>query len=163
MIKGLIFWILAIVLTLSMVIYQRMTGPTYPVRGKVELGGETIRYKLIRTYETIDNAEISIEEPTGKIEGKLTYKRFKSFDSLTTVPMIHQGGKLVAYLPQQPAAGKMEYWVVLSDGTTEVNLTEEPVILRYKGVVPKSILLPHIFLIVFCDAVFNKGRYCINS
>lgn len=152
--KNLIFWILAIVLTLTMVVYQRMTGPTYPVSGKKTIGTETVKYKLIRTYGGLDDAEISIDDPDGKLQGTITYKRFKSFDSLTTVPMGHQGGKLVAHIPHQPPAGKVEYWVKLSDGTTEVNLTEEPVVMRFKGDVPAFILIPHI-LLMFLAMLFS--------
>lgn len=147
--RNLIYWIIAVVLTLVMVVYQRMTGPTQPVRGKVELGNETIKYKLIRTYGGADDAEITINDPTEKLSGTITYKRFKSFDSLTTVPMGHQGGKLVAHIPHQPPAGKVEYWITLSDGTTEKTLTEEPVIIRFKGHVPDYILIPHILFMFF--------------
>jgi hypothetical protein len=147
--RTLIYWIISVILTLIMVVYQRMTGPTQPVRGKVELAGETIKYKLIRTYGGLDDAEIVINDPTEKLTGNITYKRFKSFDSLTSVPLSHQGGKLIAHIPHQPPAGKVEYWVKLSDGTTEVNLTEEPVIMRFKGDVPAYILIPHILLMFF--------------
>lgn len=152
--RNLIFWILAIVLTLTMVIYQRMTGPTYPISGKKVIGNETVKYKLIRTYGGSDDAEISIDDPNGNLEGTITYKRFKSFDSLTTVPMQHQGGKLVAHLPHQPPAGKVEYWVKLSDGTDEVTLSEEPVVIRFKGHVPDYILIPHI-LLMFLAMLFS--------
>jgi len=145
-IKSLLFWLITIVITLASVIYQRKTGPTYPLKGEVVVGTETIEYKLLRSYGGADDAEISIDEPTGNIEGTFTYKRFKSNDEWTSVPMNHQGGKLVAYIPHQPPAGKVMYTITLTDGSATVQISEKPVVLRFKGDVPPFILFPHIFL-----------------
>jgi hypothetical protein len=142
--KNLTFWIITVVITLASVIYQRTTGPTYPLSGKATIGKETVKYKLIRTYDGSDNAEISINDKTGNLNGIFSYKRFKSHDEWTEVEMTHQGGKLVAYLPHLPPAGKVMYEITLSDGTNSVKITEEPVVLRFKGAVPAGILIPHI-------------------
>ncbi|PKP03862.1 MAG: hypothetical protein CVU14_01215 [Bacteroidetes bacterium HGW-Bacteroidetes-9] len=144
--KNFYFWIITIVITLSSVVYQRMTGPTYPLKGKVTLGSEQIKYKLLRTYGGSDNAEISIDEPTGKVSGTFSYRRYKSNDEWTEVPMLHQGGKLLAYIPHQPPAGKVMYDITLTDGVNTRKITEEPVVLRFKGHVPGGVLLPHILL-----------------
>lgn len=159
--KNTFFWILAIVITLAMVVYQRMTGPTQPVSGKVIIGGETIKYKLLRTYGGPDDAEISIDDPTGKLEGIFTYKRYKSYDSTTTVHMGHQGGKLIAIIPHQPPAGKVEYRIALFDGQNRLELTEKPVIIRFKGDVPFYILIPHILLMFL--AMLYSTRTGIES
>ena len=154
MMKNVILWIAALIFTLGSAYYQRTTGPTYPIRGKVQIGSETIKYKLIRTYGGPDNAEISFNEPSGKIKGIFTYKRFKSYDEWTEVPMMNMGGKLVAYVPHQPPAGKVEYLITLTDGTNTVALAEEPVIIRFKGDVPAFVLLPHI-LLMFLAMLFS--------
>ncbi|MCD6661466.1 MAG: hypothetical protein LT105_14990 [Lentimicrobium sp.] len=143
---NVVLWIAAVIITLASAIYQRSTGPTYPVSGKAELGGNTIKYKLIRTYGGPDNAEISIKEPTGKISGTMRFKRFKSFDEWSEVSMVNMGGKIVAYIPHQPPAGKVEYQITLTDGINSVQLTEEPIIIRFKGHVPAAALIPHIIL-----------------
>lgn len=152
--KNIYFWIITIIITLASVVYQRTTGPTYPLSGKVNIGSETIKYKLLRSYGGPDNAEITIEEPSGKINGTFTFKRYKSHDEWMSVPMIHQGGKLVAYIPHQPPAGKVMYMITLSDGLNSVRITEEPVVLRFKGDVPAGILIPHIFL-MFLAMLFS--------
>ena len=152
--RNVILWIAALIFTLGSAYYQRTTGPTYPIRGKVQIGNETIKYKLIRTYGGPDNAEISFDEPTGKINGIFTYKRFKSFDEWTEVSMVNMGGKLVAYVPHQPPAGKVEYFITLTDGTNTVELTEEPVIIRFKGDVPAYVLIPHV-LLMFLAMLFS--------
>ena len=105
-IKSILFWILSFVLMVISAYYQRTTGPTYPERGKIEIGGETIKYKLIRTWEGETDAAVSVKVEGTDIVGKYRYKRFKSFDEWTEKPMLRIGDELVAYLPGQPAAGK---------------------------------------------------------
>ena len=46
--KNWIYWLLAVVITLVLSIYQRMTGPTHPKSVTVELNGENYKIKLPR-------------------------------------------------------------------------------------------------------------------
>lgn len=147
--KNVLLWVVAVVLTLSLVIYQRSTGPTYPKRGEVEIGGETVSFRLLRSHDTNIDAPVSIEVKNSKTTGELTYKRFKSYDEWTTVSMNRIDGKLTAYLPFQPPAGKIEYLVRLFNGGDVVSLSGEPVIIRFKGAVPLAVLTPHIFFMFF--------------
>ena len=55
-----LLWALAIVMTLSSVAYQRTTGPTYPVKGEIEIGGKTVSYHLPRSQNTGENAVIDL-------------------------------------------------------------------------------------------------------
>lgn len=144
--KNIIFWVSAVVLTVVMAIYQRTTGPTYPVSGEVVLGGEEIEYTLLRTYGGQDDAEIVIDDPNYKLNGIFKFKRYKSYDEWQEVPMNHQDGKLVAVIPHQPPAGKVIYDITLTDGTSTVKLSPEPVIIRFKGEVPNYVLIPHVIL-----------------
>ncbi|MEL6822759.1 MAG: hypothetical protein AAFP70_13435 [Calditrichota bacterium] len=87
-----------------------------------------------------------------KLSGALHYKRYKTADSLTVAPLVKEGEEWVAYLPKQPAAGKMEYFVTLAAGGESMRIPaegEENIILRYKDPVPDAILWPHIFLMFF--------------
>jgi len=61
-----------------------------------------------------------------------------------------------AEVPQQPAAGKIEYYFELTDqsGATTY-LKEAPVVIRFKGGVPGFILLPHI-LFMFIAMLFSN-------
>jgi len=152
--KNALLWILAIVLTLTIVIYQRATGPTYPVKGSVEIGSETVDYKLLRSHDTEINAPVVVEVADEEVTGKLTYKRFKSYDEWTTIDMRRENGKLVSELPFQPAAGKIEYHVSLYKDGKEYQLNEEPAIIRFKGAVPRPILIPHIFF-MFISMLFG--------
>lgn len=153
--KNVLLWITAILFTLIFVVYQRMTGPTYPDRGDVTLRGETIDYKLLRSHELDSDAPVTLEIPENtSIEGEVAYKRYKMNEEWTVVPMSQEDGKLVAYLPAQPAAGKLAYRVRLISGDETVMLTEEPVVIRFKGVVPPAVLIPHI-LLMFIAMLFS--------
>lgn len=147
--KNVVLWIVAVVFTLLLVVYQRATGPTYPVTGKVEIDGNPISYKFLRSYDTGKDAPVLIEVSDKEVSGKFTYKRYKSFDEWTQIEMIKQGGALLAKIPHQPPAGKVEYKVSLFKNGVEYPLTEEPVVIRFKGAVPLAILSPHIFFMFF--------------
>lgn len=168
--KSILLWILSFILMAAAAIYQRMTGPTYPERGKTEIAGETIKYKLIRTWEGSTDAEITIEVENKNIEGKYRFKRYKSYDRWSEKPMQRRGDTLVASLPGQPAAGKVEYEIYLGSEGKFIKLEEEPLILRYKGVVPLFVLIPHI-IIIFLAMLFStrtgiealiNGRNLVN-
>lgn len=138
-------WLLAILITASSAVYQKMTGPTYPLRGKVELNGKQISFELLRSHGGPTDCPIRIKVPDQGIQGRLSYKRHKTADPWETRPMARDGDTLAGALPHQPPAGKLEYKVILMSQGTEVSLTgEEPVIIRFKGAVPNWLLIPHV-------------------
>ena len=124
-----------------------MTGPTYPVRGKVEIDGKLIKFRLIRTYDGPDDAQVKIAVSDTTIKGELTLRRFKSFDNWTSSLMERHGDTLIGSLPHQAPAGKVMYQVTLVRGDKRFLLNDHPAVLRYKGFVPGYVLYPHIFFI----------------
>lgn len=148
-----LWWIFAIVFTIAIASYQRITGPTYPKDSTVNLSNSELRFKLIRSHGDGD-AEIKLYIPNKEIKGKIYFKRFKSFDKWTAVDMVRNGDNLSFSLPHQPPAGKIEYLVRLDNGLQQVNLTREPVIIRFTGKVPLFILIPHI-IIIFLAMLFS--------
>ncbi|MEI6061764.1 MAG: hypothetical protein WCR72_13750 [Bacteroidota bacterium] len=177
--KSTLWWIFAIIFTVGIAAYQRMTGPTYPAHGSINLNQHEIKYKLIRTAETDKDAPISITVPDTSVSGNIIYKRFKSPDTLSKSAMVRTidtswdasfanlwrsikkepltytlNSDLKFMMPRQPAAGKMEYSVNLTDEKETVSLTDHPVVMRFKGPVPLYILLPHI-LLMFLAMLFS--------
>jgi hypothetical protein len=159
--KSTLLWLFTFLFTAGIAVYQRMTGPTYPVGGKVTLNENVIKYKLIRTADNDKDAEISIKVPDQSVNGVISYKRFKSADTITNVPLMRTGDKLVFMMPKQPAAGKMQYSVSLTGKNETVQLTEKPVEMRFKGPVPMYILLPHILMMFL--AMFFSTRAGIEA
>lgn len=150
-------WTLAILITLASVYYQRKTGPTYPVNGSIQIQNEFVEYTLPRSHDTGQDAEIELENVDQKLQGIIRWRRYQSNDPWQEKSLDYHDGSLVTTLPQQPAAGKVMYQISLTDseGNT-IYLTEEPVIMRFKGSVPAGILVPHIFLMFFAMLIGNR-------
>jgi hypothetical protein len=151
--KNGLFWFLAVVITLGAAVYHRMTGPTYPVRGRAVIDGTTLSYKLPRSAENSRDAEVRVKAP-GNFQGYLTYRRFKTRDPWAVVPLARRGEDLVARLPKQPAAGKLAYRLLLRGAGGPVSLTgERQVVLRFKNPVSTSLLVPHV-IVLFAGMLF---------
>jgi hypothetical protein len=144
-----LLWVLALAAMVAAASYQRGTGPTYPLRGEFTAEGETHRFQLVRSATTTDDARVEIPDPGPGFSGHLAYRRFPVDEPLARMPLERDDGVLVAWLPRQPAAGKMEYHVVLDgpDGRIRVPASVElDPVLRYKDPVPAAVLVPHVLL-----------------
>jgi len=146
--KQLFLWIFTFLITISIAYYQRLTGPTKPVTGKISLNNKDIKFKLLRTETTGKDAEVKILTEDIKISGKVKFKRYKSNDEWAEKEMIFKDGYLTASLPTQPPAGKVMYEVILKADEKSYSLTQDPVIIRYKGDVPLYYLIPHIIFMI---------------
>lgn len=142
----IVLWVLAFLITAASAVYQRLTGPTYPLSGKSEISQETINYKFLRSHGGESDHIVSVEREDEKFSGRLYWKRYKTNDNWTIVEMEFLEGKLSGTLPHQPPAGKLEYYVELYDSLNSVTLPEEQsVVIRFKGDVPPLILILHVF------------------
>ncbi len=155
---GALLWALAVVLMLGAAVYQRRTGPTYPVRGQVTVGSEAHSYRLLRSQETTERARIALPRTGPEATGTLSYRRYPTDDPFTTVELGVEpgegGDELAGYLPIQPPAGKVEYYLELGTAAGPIRIpaegAEEPtIILRYKGPVPAAILIAHVACMFF--------------
>ncbi len=163
-----LLWVVAFVLMAAAVIYQRSTGPTYPKRGAITVEGQEWKYRLVRSEETIRHAQVVLPSPSSGVQATLHWRRYPTQDDFTAVQLAFAAdvevdkldtvGGMVADLPKQPAAGKLEYYLeVEADGkslripeiTSETEPGEENIVLRYKDPVPGSVLWPHIIFMIF--------------
>lgn len=149
--RTVLLWLLAFLLMAGSAVYQRLTGPTHPLRGSFEMAGQEYRYRLTRSGWSYADEPVRIPNPGGEVAGTLYYKRFKTDDSLTGVPMRVQDDELVGDLPRQPAAGKLEYMIVLETprGPVMIPGGTDPVVVRFKDNVPIWVLLPHVVFMFF--------------
>jgi len=167
----IVLWVFAFLLAGSAMIYQRATGPTYPKRGTIEVEGVEWMYRLLRSQETTEKARIILPAPEGKVEATLNWRRYPLDEPYAPLPMlwhpeqewgkggnsdskVKKGvGALTGDLPIQPAAGKLEYYLmvdVLDDDAPAFRVPggEETCIIRYKDPVPDSILIPHVSFMI---------------
>lgn len=153
MLKKTLIWILAIVLAIASMIYQRSTGPTYEYKGNLEQAGENFNYELLRSHETTEGAKIELPYfEDAEYNASLYYKRYQTQDSITKLDFALDNDKLfVAQLPVQPAAGKMEYFIKGSINGKSFSIPEqgaERIVLRYKDPVSNYILIPHVLMMI---------------
>jgi len=158
--KSVLFWLLALAITLAAAYYQRSTGPTYPIENKFTFYGKNFSYKFDRSHGGDSDHPVSVEVQDHIINGTLKWKRFKTNDEWNFIRMQNEDGKLLAYLPNQPPAGKLEYQVILSAVESEKIIPAKPVVIRFKGDVPPLVLIPHIIFIF--AAMFLSNRTALE-
>jgi len=164
---NILLWTLALLIMFATIVYQRRTGPTYPRRGELVVQEEIHRYKLVRSQETSREAWVELPAAGGKVSGTVYWRRFKTDDSfqpqdlcppqdlapaLSAKDADALRDRLVAPLPIQPPAGKLEYYVELLTPEGNVRIPEageEPIVIRYKDPVPGFVLWPHVALMFF--------------
>jgi len=184
--KVVLYWILAVIITLAAVIYQRRTGPTYDKKIEAVVNNTTYELKLVRSLEIGSGSSVKLGIDDTSIKARLFYKRYPSKESYQSVDfeyatkpvhsfLINKVFKITeetgwfAQVPEQPAAGKIQYYFEITDNNgTKTYLEHEPVVIRFKGAVPGYILAPHIFFMFFAMflgnlagimAIFRHKRY----
>jgi hypothetical protein len=153
--KKTVFWVLSFIITIFFAVFQRLTGPAYPLSGALILdGGMPVSFRLIRSC-TIAGRDcfIKVKAPE-KIEGYVSWRRYKTEDVWTEAAMDYQAGVLSAPLPDQPPAGKLEYRAFIKQKNGGLELSSKPVIVRFKGAVPAATLIPHV-LFMFLFMLFS--------
>lgn len=163
---------MAFIITIAAAIYQRHTGPTYPKELNVTLNDKVYELKLVRSLALNEKPDIKLEIADSTVKARLFFKRFRSSEEyqvtgftykvfpvksflMNKVFKIYEEKGLYAEVPQQPPAGKLQYYFEISDSKgTKSYLTETPVIIRFKGGVPAFILVPHI-LLMFLAMLFS--------
>lgn len=148
-----LYWIIAILITLSAVIYQRKTGPTYDKKTTVSIENTEYTFKLIRSHGGETDSPVVLEIPNEEVTGEIKYRKYPTNSEWKNIQMERTGDLLSGNLPNLPPAGKYEYKVILEkDGKKYPLNNNQPVIIRFKGEVPPTILIPHIifmFLAMF--------------
>ena len=170
--KKFILWTLAFLITISAAIYQRQTGPTYPKKAEITLNGQTYKLRLVRSLALDERPEVKLSITDTTVKATIHYRRFMSeeeFQSADFTYNVHPVHSFVmnrvfkmteekgffTEVPKQPAAGKIEYYIDVTDASgTQTLYRESPVVIRFKGGVPASILIPHV-LLMFMAMLFS--------
>jgi len=154
--KSSIRWILAVIITLSAAVYQRMTGPTYPLRDSSVIENQKINYKFLRSYVSDEDQPVHLIMPDTSFKASLYYRRYKTDKEYKTIVMHRFADTLRAFLPKQPPAGKLEYFVELRHSEKKYSLpADRTVVTRYKGAVPGAALIPHV-IFMFIAMLFSN-------
>jgi hypothetical protein len=170
-------WTLAIVITVVAVLYQRATGPTYPKRGAIQVENEEWGYRLVRSdYSDVD-ARVVLPSPPNGVQATLNWRRYPTNEDFTAVLLAYNAeeyvkggpsGGMVAVLPKQPAAGKLEYYLDVKIGDREFRIPEitaetpdgeQNIVIRYKDRVPGMVLWPHVVMMFLSLLVGMRAAF----
>ncbi len=135
---------LAVAITLASAVWQRRSGPSYPARGRVSLGGSAIDLALTRTHGGPGDQPVRVAAPDTAVTGAVAYRRYPTNDGWKVLPMARDGSNLVAALPHQPPAGKLEYQLRLGKGGETAVFPPRPAVTRFRGDVAAALLVPHV-------------------
>jgi hypothetical protein len=157
--KQFLYWFLAFIITMGAAFYQRTTGPTYPKSEQVIVNKRKYDLKLDRSLSLDRPSDIKLAITDSTATAKLWFRRYPTNDEYRSVDFNYVTSKqfrgFTAAIPQQPAAGKLQYYFEITDsGRTKTYLKEKPVIIRFKGGVPAYIMIPHI-LLMFVAMLFS--------
>ncbi|MGD8320399.1 MAG: hypothetical protein PVJ02_08095 [Gemmatimonadota bacterium] len=168
--RSAVLWVVSFVLMFAAASYQRRTGPTYEYSGEVTVDGRSYPYALLRSEETTRDARIAVPMPGNGATGEVFVRRYPTDDPFTPLQMQEEpadgGVELVAYLPAQPSAGKLEYYVELhtADGVKRIPPAggpgQEPtIVMRYKDPVPLPVLLAHVIVMFFSMLIGVRAAF----
>jgi len=145
-------WVLCVLLTAAGLVYQRMTGPTYPISAYRQWEDEQghahiILGKLLRTQVRPDPAKLDLIvkgfDPYPR--GEVVWRKYPTSDPWKVEPMTNSTLHYRYTFPVLPTAGKLEYVVRIVAKDQTITLPEDgSAILRYRDDVPAFILVPHI-------------------
>ncbi len=147
--KKAIAWIIALLITSSVVAFQLMMNSTYPVSVKINTGVRHIGLELRRSYSGKSDCPIILPIRDIRVGGYILYRVFPSDNPMTRIDFKREGDKLVAGLPVQPPSGKLEYRVVLERDKKVIEVNDgNPVVITFIGRVPLYLLMLHSLVIL---------------
>ncbi len=170
--KKAILWSLAFIITIAAAIYQRQTGPTYPQKMDITLNDKDYELRLVRSLALDEKSVVKLKISDTTVKARLFVKRFKTDEEYQVVDFeyrvypvnsflmnkvfkVYNEEGFFADVPQQPAAGKIQYYFEITDSKgTRSYFEDAPVVIRFKGGVPGFILLPHV-LCMFMAMLFS--------
>jgi hypothetical protein len=164
--KKFLLWLLAFLITITAAYYQRRTGPTYPKRINILVNDSVYELKLVRSLDLAERSQVRLKINDTTVKANLWYKRYNTPDEYRAAPFLYKNYPvrsfmnkifkineekgLYADVPLQPPAGKIQYYIELTDSKgIQVIMKESPVVIRFKGTVPSAILAPHILIMFF--------------
>lgn len=171
-------WMITLVFTLGFLVWQKISGPTYEVRVKSEVGGVPVQGELLRTHSINGDMPVVLNVGDPKlgnpgVRGTVIWRRYPTDDAWERLSMQYVEGQLRTQLPRQPMAGKIEYTVEIQSDTEwrddrYTNAVQSgvvkffppegkgPAVARFKGDVPGLILGFHVVCMIM-GMFFSTG------
>ena len=171
--KKFFVWTLAILLTAGASIYQRKSGPSYPLKISGIPGDKDYTMQLIRTASIGEGAHVEIPISEAFDSAVICFHKYPTDSKNTIKPFQKDTKNWKVLLPDQPPAGKLQYYVILFKNSINIMQTDDnSAIIRFKGQVPSYVLIPHIIamfsamlfsLVSLFYILFKTGNYRLFS
>jgi hypothetical protein len=152
-------WIAALMLTVAAAGWQRRTGPSYAVRIALPVADPTPRVELPRSSPTTSAPHIVLPTWDNQAGGVLRWRRYPTDDAFAAIPLRRDADRLVAELPVQSPAGKVEYFLELATADGTMRVPDATVILRFHGPVPAPVLIAHIAVMFLAMLVGVRAAF----
>lgn len=166
------YWLFAVIITLSALVYQRVTGPTNPKRVNTTFENQIIKNKLPRSGDSGIDCKVELKNIPSGWEATLYFRNFPVKEEWVAAPFnAQESGSILALLPYRPAAGKLEYYIEFKNTSSNsvIDISKsEPIVIRFKNPVPLWAIIPHVILIfiamLFSNltgilALFNNDKF----
>lgn len=160
--KRILLWVLGVIITLTAAVYQKVTGPTYPKKVNFTLNEKNYDSKFIRSHGGDDDATVTLNIDNVNVNAEIYYKNYPmiSSDEWIRTDFTHENidgeNVMIVKLPHQPPAGKLLYYIEITEADDNVTLFKEnPIVIRFKGGVPIFVLIPHVIFIFLAMFLAN--------
>ncbi|MCX7974910.1 MAG: hypothetical protein N3B16_10495 [Candidatus Aminicenantes bacterium] len=150
--KKLLFWILALIITLGTAVYQKITGPIKYIEGKAYFDTLEIPYKLPRFHETSSDCPIQLVVPDENILAYVEYRPYNSDDLWTRSAFKRKGDLITTYISPLPKSNIIEYRLVLFDNDRDLEISIPKygfVVMHWHHPVPTPFLILHNTILFF--------------
>ena len=161
--KWILVWVLAILLTGVAMVYQSFNGPTKPKRVQLWLNDSQVyQFKLPRSHGGLTGCPVKLFIPDNTVEADLYFRAYPADDEWQMISMQRTGYSLMAILPHQPPAGKLEYYFKFrQEGKVLRTPAAGQVVIRFRGSVPAGIILPHAALMFIAMLLSNVTLFLV--
>jgi hypothetical protein len=155
MFKKILLLLISTVIAVFAVFVQQFSSSDRPYYEEIKINNIDYSFKLPVYHEGNEECLIELSVPDTTIKGLLYYKLFKSNHEYNFINLIRMNENLVSVLPHQKQNIKVQYYLELnSDGKKYFIARDNPVIVRFQGVVPKYVLFPQV-AIMFVALIFS--------
>jgi hypothetical protein len=150
-------WTVAFFATVAFLVWQKISGPTYPVRFDTTIAGVPLEGELPRTHSITADMPSVVNMPDSTVSATVVWRRYPTAEPWNRTPMAWHRGQLRASLPKQGMAGKLEYDVQFEKDGQKVTIPAgEAAVARYKGDVPNVVLVVHVTFMIL-GMLFSTG------
>lgn len=141
-------WVIALLVAMSGLVFQRLTAPFYPEVLEETWGGATVRTQLERGASGRRGQRIVVEGTREDWQGEILWRSLELGGDYRHEPMTPTAGYMIGTLPLQPLGSRIEYRVRLLDGADTLSLPRfGTVVLRFKGEVSFWAITGHLLLV----------------